>query len=402
MTAGKFLAVTFTRHVFVAIAAIVSLVLAACGSAQPATPPDGPLPTTSPVEYPEPGDVVDSSDWVSTTDLAPDLRGVRMLYRSTDTSGKPNVVSGTVFQPEGTPPGGGWPVVALGHGSTGINTNCAPSLTGNLYGLARLVTTYLRAGMAVTVADFAGLGSDSGPHPYLDPYSAARTMIDSVRAIRQMYPQVSTSWVTYGISQGAGASWAADEMAASYAPELRLKGAVAQVPPTSKVPVVELAAAGALTREQQGSLQWMEESLARRNPDMNRDDYRRGGLAQHWDALSACAEVSDREQAAKSISAPDFVPASPAATARLRELVQQMALPRAPLSAPLLVLYGGQDKFNDPAWTSSAIRDQCVLGGPVTVDLQPTAGHGTVQTAGILPYLVDRLAGAPVRNDCRP
>ncbi|WP_207843261.1 lipase family protein [Williamsia soli] len=401
MAAGKFMPVTFTRHVFVAVAAIVSLVLVSCGSAQPATPADDPLPTTAPVEYPEPGDVVDARDWVSTTDLAPDLRGVRMLYRSTDTSGKPNVVSGTVFQPEGSPPGGGWPVVALGHGSTGINTNCAPSLTGNLYGLARLVTTYLRAGMAVTLADYAGLGSESGPHPYLDPYSAARTMIDSVRAIRQVYPQVSTSWVTYGISQGAGASWAANEMAASYAPDLRLRGAVAQVPPTSKVPVVDLAAAGALTSEQQGSLQWMEESLARRNPDMNRDDYRRGALAQQWDALSACAESSDREQAAKLISAPDFIPASPAATARLRELMQQLALPRAPLSAPLLVLYGGQDKFNDPAWTSAAIRDQCFLGGPVTVDLQPTAGHGTVKTTGILPYLVDRLVGAPVRDDCR-
>lgn len=402
MTAGKFLPVTFTRHGFVAIAAIVSLVLAACGTAQPATPPDEPMPTTSSIDYPAPGDVVDRRDWVSTTGLAPDLRGDRILYRSTDTSGKANVVSGTVFEPEGTPPEGGWPVLALGHGSTGINTNCAPSLTGNLYGLARLVTTYLRAGMAVTLADFAGLGSDSGPHPYLDPYSAARTMIDSVRAIRQVYPQVSTTWVTYGISQGAGASWAADEMAASYAPDLRLKGAVAQVPPTSKVPVVDLAAAGALTKEQQGSLQWMEESLARRNPDMNRDDYRRGGLAQHWDALSACAEASVREQAVAWISAPDFVPASPAATARLRELIQQMALPKAALTAPLLVLYGGQDKFNEPAWTAASIRDQCVLGGSVTVDLQPTAGHGTVNTGGILPYLTDRLAGSPVRDDCRP
>lgn len=394
---------TLSRRVWVALAAIVSLILAGCGAAQPATPPDDPLPTSSaqipPVKFPSPGDVVDAQKWVSTPRGDDELSGMRVLYRSTDTAGTPNIVSGTVFEPAGTPPEGGWPILAIGHGSTGINRDCAPSLTGNLYGLSRLVQRYLRAGMAVTFADYSGLGSDSGPHPYLDPYAAARTIIDSVRAIRQVYPEMSTTWLTYGISQGAAASWAADEMAISYAPELRLAGAVAQVPPTSKAPMADLAAAGTLTLEQQGILQWLEESLARRNPDLNLNDYRRGGLAAQWDALSSCAPV--RERALRLISASDFAPATPGATDRLREMLAAMALPRTRLSAPLLVLYGGDDKFNDPAWTASAIRKQCDTGGSVTVSFQPGAGHGTVNTAEIGPYLSDRLNGIPVRDDCR-
>lgn len=351
------------------------------------------------MKYPSPGDVVDAQDWVSTPRGDSQLSGKRILYRSTDAAGKPNVVSGTVFEPEGTPPAGGWPILAVGHGSTGINRDCAPSLTGNLYGLSGLVQRYVNAGMAVAFADYAGLGSDSGPHPYLDPYAAARTIIDSVRAIRQVYPQMSTTWLTYGISQGGAASWAADEMAVAYAPELHLAGAVAQVPSTSKAPMVDLAVAGQLTLEQQGILQWLEESLARRNPDLNLNDYRRGGLAAQWDALSSCAPV--RERALRLISVADFAPATPAAADRLRELLAGMALPRGPLSAPLLVLYGGNDKFNNPAWTASAIRKECESGGPVTVSFWPNAGHGNVNTAEIAPYLSDRLKGLPVRDDCR-
>lgn len=390
---------TLSRHVGVALAAIVSVVLVGCGAAEPATAPDDDASTASSVEFPASGDVVDVREWVSAPRGDDELDGKRILYRSTDIKGKPNIVSGTVFEPAGTPPQGGWPILALGHGSTGINRNCAPSLTGNLYGLAWLVQKYLLDGIAVAFADYSGLGSDSGPHPYLDPYAAARTMIDSVRAISQVYPEMSTKWLTYGVSQGAAASWAANEIAATYAPELRLVGGVAQVPTTSKAPMADLAASGRLSLEQQGILQWLEESLARRNSDMNLSDYRRGGLAEHWNALSTCSPA--RERALRFVSSPDFVPASPAATDRLRGMLAEMALPRSRLNAPLLVLYGGKDKFNDPAWTKTAIGKACEMGGPVTINYQPDAGHTGINTSSISPYLEDRLQGKSVRDDCR-
>lgn len=392
-----------TRRTVALAALVVALVLAGCGGEATSTSTGEETSWTNPAHlpFPGPGDVVEVTDWVSGGAEATQVSGKRILYRSTDIENRPIVVSGTVFVPSGEAPEGGWPILAIGHGSTGINVDCAPSLTPDLYGLLRLVRNYLRAGMAVTFADYSGLGTPSGPHPYLDPYAAARTVIDSVRAIRHVFPSMSSTWATYGISQGGAASWAADELAADYAPELRLVGAVAQVPSTDKTPMVDLAAAGTLTLEQQGILQWLEESLARRHADFDLNNYRQGGLAERWTDLSGCGRSNARERALRQISASEFAPSSPAAAERLRTLLQSMALPRTRLSAPLYVLYGGADRFNAPEWITAGIRKACELGGPITITYSPGAGHGNVDTSGIARYLADRVAGVPVRDDCR-
>ena len=85
----------------------------------------------------------------------------------------------------------------------------------------------------------------------------------------------------------------------------------------------------------------------------------------------------------------------------LRTLLQSTALPRTRLSAPLYVLYGGADRFNAPEWITAGIRKACELGGPITITYNPAAGHGNVDTSGIARYLADRVAGLPVRDDCR-
>lgn len=355
----------------------------------------------APVKLPMPGEVVQTEDWSSSGAAGSRLTGKKILYRSTDVDDQPLIVSGTVFKPEGVAPAGGWPILAIGHGSTGINTNCAPSLTDNLYGLSGLVKHYLDVGFAVTYPDFSGLGTNSGPHPYLDSYAGARTLIDSVRGIREVYPDISETWVSYGISQGGGVTWAADEIAAQYAPELDLVGAVAHVPSTSKVPLVDLAVAGTLTGEQQGVLQWLEESLARRNPALNLNELRSPALAAQWNVMSDCGRSPKRGGALRRVSAKDFRPTTTAATDTLRSLLAEMALPRAGLGAPLYVLYGGKDRFNDPRWTGDAIARACELGGPITVNFQPAAGHVDVNTSDVEQYLKDRIAGLPVRNDCR-
>jgi hypothetical protein len=382
---------------------IVCFVLAGCGGGAASTPNREGAGWTNPAhhDFPAPGDVVEAQDWISGGNPDQQISGKRILFRSTDIHNQPIVVSGTVFEPQGRPPEGGWPVLAIGHGSTGINVDCAPSLTSDLYGLVRLVRTYLRAGMAVTFADYAGLDTASGPHPYLDPYASARTIIDSVRAIRQVFEDMSSTWAVYGVSQGGAASWAADELAAGYAPELRLVGAVAQVPSTNKAPMVDLAAAGTLTLEQQGIMQWLEESLARRHPDLNLNDFRRGELQARWADLSGCARSQAREQALRHISASDFAPSSPVAAEQLRSLLRSVALPRVRLSAPLYVLYGGNDRFNAPEWISEGIRKACELGGLIKISYQPNAGHGNVDTSAVAQFLSDRVAGLPARDDCR-
>ena len=90
---------------------------------------------------------------------------LRILYSSTDGIGgkAPVAVSGAVFLPEGTPPAGGWPLVAWAHGTTGVADVCAPSWRArssyeNFYE-AVVLSTWLTAGYAVVATDYQGLGT---------------------------------------------------------------------------------------------------------------------------------------------------------------------------------------------------------------------------------------------------
>src|SRR3982074_2295201 len=56
------------------------------------------------------------------------LEAARVLDRSpSGDTGTQTVVSGSVFTPKRQAPQGGWPVVAFGHGTLGIESSCAPS-----------------------------------------------------------------------------------------------------------------------------------------------------------------------------------------------------------------------------------------------------------------------------------
>lgn len=331
------------------------------------------------------------------------VRAARVVYRSTSgDTGAPTVVSGSVFTPLGEPPARGWPVVAIGHGTVGIDGPCGPSLSPWLQGALSFVAPLVDRGYAVTVADFEGLGV-KGVHPYLDARTAGLNMIDSVRALRHTFPgQVSSTWAAFGHSQGGAAAWAANEQAADYAAEMRFIGAVAAAPAADVAGLVDLAEAGALNNEQRLSMAMIVESAARRHPEIDRDDFRRGAAAEHWAVLTACQgdELLQRSAAAGKLTGDDFVPRTPQAAEALRKLLQRWALPQRALSGPLSVWYGGADSYLDEEWTRAAIAEACAMGGTVTVQFEPDKGHSDVDLGSQLTWLLDRFAGQPVRNDC--
>jgi hypothetical protein len=160
------------------------------------------------------------------------FEAARVLYRSTSgDTGAETVVSGSVFVPKGKAPEGGWPVVAFGHGTLGIENECAPSLSPDLSSYLGVVRVLTKFGLAVAFPDYQGLGA-KGVHPYADSKTAGLNMIDAVRALHRTFPDISNKWAAMGGSQGGGAAWAADEQAGIYAPELTLVGAAATSPPT--------------------------------------------------------------------------------------------------------------------------------------------------------------------------
>jgi fermentation-respiration switch protein FrsA (DUF1100 family) len=351
-----------------------------------------------------PGSLIEASTMPPTSRKwdARGMQAARVVYRSTSgDDGQPTVVSGSVFVPKSAPPGGGWPVVSVGHGTIGIENRCAPSLSPDLYGHLKYVRVLIELGYAVALADFQGLGTP-GVHPYTDSRTAGLNMIDAVRALRKTFPDVSDRWVSIGDSQGGGAAWAANEQAGPYAPELHLLGAFAASPGPDMSGLVQKAQDGTLTSEQRAVLQAVIESLARLHPDLNRDDFRRGAAAGYWNVLSECTldAAYRRLDAIKQVGPRDFTPKTPEAADRLRELLSQWALPQEPLSAPLYVWYGGKDPFIDAEWTKDAIARACAKGGVVTITYESDGGHNPPNAVELVKWMTDRFEGKAPVNDC--
>ncbi|MGH1559106.1 hypothetical protein ACRAWD_18365 [Caulobacter segnis] len=82
--------------------------------------------------------------------------------------------------PEGAAAGGGWPLIAWAHGTTGVADVCAPSFMPRSDRDQQYLSAWLAAGYAIVATDYAGLGTP-GPHPYLQPRSEGLAVLDSAR-----------------------------------------------------------------------------------------------------------------------------------------------------------------------------------------------------------------------------
>jgi pimeloyl-ACP methyl ester carboxylesterase len=328
---------------------------------------------------------------------------VRALYRSTSgRDGSPTVVSGMIFVPAGTPPPGGWPVLAHAHATAGINYECGPSLSRTMFGTAPVMAASLKMGYAVAAADYEGLGA-KGTHLYLDAKTEAWNVIDSVRALRHFRPgAISDRWLVFGGSQGGAAAWATAEQAVTYAPELQLLGAAALVPPTDFSEYAQMAAEGSFNEFQKAAYIWMLMTQSRVHPQLDLDLYRRGSAATNWQSLSYCfgPHEQERAEALQKVTAEELKPATPAATQRMAELFKAMALPQQAAKAPMLVIYSGKDEFIKPEWTRAAIKRACALGTKIQEVFLADKGHAGPSWEMSTQWLGQRLAGEPFQDTC--
>ena len=192
------------------------------------------LSAPAPADTGRPGDVVSASPAVFTMDplLHLPMLGVtatRVLYRSTNAVGEPNVVSGTVLVPSLPYLGvGRRPLVSYAVGTQGLGDQCAPSnqMAVGTETEAGIIQGLLARGWAVAVTDYEGLGTP-GQHTYVVGPSLGHAVLDAARAAIRLpgtglTPE--TPLTIWGYSEGgAASSWAA-ELQPTYAPELRLRG----------------------------------------------------------------------------------------------------------------------------------------------------------------------------------
>ena len=224
------------------VMAAAALVLAGCATPSERNPPSTTLPLGLaagdssqmpfyrwPGRIPgEPGRVL-RQEAVEVQDDMPDAEAaLRVLYVSNDErwNSGPIPVSAMIFLPKGSPPEGGWPIFAWGHGTVGTADMCAPSHTGLRPRDAVYLNRWLEAGFAVVATDYQGLGGP-GPHPYQFWQSEGRSILDSARAIRSLFPQgVARSVILGGQSQGSSAALGAAWLASEDTTDLAVRGAV--------------------------------------------------------------------------------------------------------------------------------------------------------------------------------
>ncbi|MGK5682679.1 alpha/beta fold hydrolase [Actinoplanes sp. URMC 104] len=174
------------------------------------------------------GAVLSSSAAALPAELAPLANGKRISYVSTNVNGVVVTATGLVLTPK---TGKNNKIVVWGHGTTGLADQCAPSTSQAVFWpeARAAIAELLARGWTVTAPDYPGLGT-ALPHPYLVGASEGRSMIDSVKAARNLDASLGTQYAIDGHSQGGQGALFANELAAAYDGPLTLRGVAAIAP----------------------------------------------------------------------------------------------------------------------------------------------------------------------------
>jgi acetyl esterase/lipase len=323
--------------------------------------------------------------------------GYKVRYKSVSSAGAPIEVTGLAYIPKAKAPTGGWPVLSYAHGTVGLADRCTPS--NNISAIENTVAgAFAALGFAVVASDYEGLGTP-GRHPYLVGVSEGRGVLDIVRAARQIPgATVSNRFVTWGHSQGGHAALFAGEIAATWAPDLKLLGVVAGAPPSQLRNVGDSVS----TSPFRGYLFMVAAGLQAADPTLNLNDVI---TAKAQEVLPVVDTGCNSEVFAAFNKFP------------MDQLLIKDGLTRDPwksalaanepgkvkTNAPILIIHGDKDE-QIPVETSAALKKKlCALGNSVERKIYPGQDHGGAALASLFDvtaWLSLRVAGLPATNGC--
>ncbi|MGO9490603.1 MAG: lipase family protein [Solirubrobacteraceae bacterium] len=342
-----------------------------------------------------------------TAGVPPDGRAWRILYTTTSADGAPALASAVVLAPA---QGAATPraLIAWAHPTTGVARRCAPSLLGGnepFYAGIPSVEGVLREGWALVATDYPGLGT-AGATPYLVGPGEARSVLDSVRAARQLSAiRLSGETVVWGHSQGGHAALWTGMLAPSYAPDVKLAGVAAMAPVSEPGPL--LAGIGE-SPTSQALLSYAVSAYSRIYPDVRLERYVQPGAAPIVRSVAGrCLEGADPAVPyLEGLSRHGTLFATPPFQGALgRRLAQNE--PTRPIAAPLLIAQGLADDLVTPAIQGRYVRERCAAGQSLEYRTYSGRTHTSLTEEGS-PLIGDlfewtrlRLAGAPQAPGCR-
>lgn len=350
----------------------------------------------------EPGVLLSSEPM--TNGIPDNANAWRILYTTTRDDGQPAVASGLVMVGKDAPPGPR-PVIAWAHGTTGTDITCAPSLLADPFasGAMFIQDQVLDRGWAMVAADYVGLGVDA-PHPYLIGPPEGRSVLDAVRAARQLdVVELQDRTVVWGHSQGGHAALWTGALAPTYAPDVNVIGVAALAPASDLVGLVDN-----LSAVPGGSIfaAYVVDGYTKTYPDVQIDDYiRASARTLVTQAATRCLGKSALVSviAGLPLDQPVF-DREPGDGAFGQRLTQN--IPRGLIPAPLFVGQGAADALVLPQVQLAYVQQQCAAGQHLQYRTYPGRDHVGVVAADsplipdLLTWTEDRLGGAPGTDDC--
>jgi pimeloyl-ACP methyl ester carboxylesterase len=263
---------------------------------------------------------------------------------------------------------------------------------------------FLAAGDAVVVPDYERLGT-TGPHPYLVGPSEARAALDEVRAAH-LFPDAdaSTRFVVWGVSQGGQAALFTGQLAAAYAPELKLVAVAAGAPAS------ELAQLFKLNRDTP-----FGRVLSAYAIDSWASVYPSVSVGQVVTKVAAplvrqIGKICLNEQSGvvaagllATLLKLSYLRAPPWETQPWKGLLDQNTPSDSRIPAPILIVQGAADELVRPGITAAFVKTLCTRGDAVVYRTYPGFGHlalGPDAAPAVAAWIQDRFAGTPARNTC--
>jgi len=350
----------------------------------------------------------------------------RLMYKSTDSNGKPVAVTGAYIEPTARWKGGGpRPLVAVAPGTLGQGDQCAASmglehpLTFNgetvSVGYEDLaIYRLLSTGAAVVVTDYTGLGATDRLHTYVDRVDEGHAVLDAVRAARSLGGASVTAGSPvglFGYSQGGGATASAAELQSSYAPDVTLAGTYAGAPPADLASVTKAIDGSELA----GALGWSLNGFLQSDPELkpiaeaHLNAAGKAALADLstmcvGDALFGYGYTKSAKWTTDGRSISDII----ATTPELKSFLAGQRIGRLKPSGPVRLSTGVSDNLVPHGQSRDLAVDWCRKGADVTYKpvVLPNVGSALLNhfaplltdQGDAINWLTDRLSGKPTTN----
>jgi pimeloyl-ACP methyl ester carboxylesterase len=348
-----------------------------------------------------PGTIV-RSDTVA--DPPPGAKAFRILYLSRSHTGRPAALSALLLVSTRVAPVDGRDVVALTHGTVGVAQRCAVSsghaFRPHLDGLAR----FLRAGYAVVVPDYEGLGT-RGPHPYLVGAATAHATLDAVRATHRFGPAAASErFIAWGVGQGGQVALFTGQEAGSYAPELELAGVAAAAPATDLRRLLEI---NRTTTFGHVLAAYTLAAWSRVYPQARLDAILGGPARATVEAVAQRCLPADHGSIKDALGGRrvrfGYRTKHPWDAQPWKRLLRRNSPGVRTIPVPLIITQGADDRLVRPRLTARFVRRLCRQG--TTVEYRPSrhVAHvdvGEKTAPYVSKWIVGRFAGRSARSTC--